>query len=85
MALRRLEYSREGRPPKALYRLIRGPEGPDLDAFVSSTHVGAWSLAFSQPRTSRSTPAALRLCATAGLSRIWSMRSPALRPQAFRK
>src|SRR5271167_3856199 len=38
MALHRLEYFREGRPLKALYRLARGP---DLRAFVSSTHAGS--------------------------------------------
>ena len=35
----------------------------------SSIQTGAWSLAFSQPRTGRSTPAALRRGATKGLSR----------------
>jgi hypothetical protein len=35
----------------------------------SSIHAGAWSLAFSQPRTSRSTPAVTRRSATTRLSR----------------
>ena len=34
---------------------------------ASSIQAGAWSLAFSQPRTSRSTPAAFRRAAIAGL------------------
>ena len=44
-------------------------------------HAGAWSLAFSQPRTSRSTPAAVRRFAAAGFKRRWSIRSPASRPR----
>jgi hypothetical protein len=46
---------------------------------ASSIQTGAWSLAFSQPRTSRSTPAALRRGATDGLNSRWSMRNPASR------
>ena len=37
-------------------------------ASLSSTQVGAWSLALSQPRTSRYTPAPARRPATEGLS-----------------
>jgi hypothetical protein len=46
---------------------------------ASSIQTGAWSLAFSQPRTSRSTPAALRRGAAEGLNSRWSMRRPASR------
>ena len=42
----------------------------------SSTHTGAWSLAPSLPRVSRSTPTSRRRSASAGLSRTWSMRRP---------
>ncbi len=50
----------------------------------SSTHAGAWSLAFSRPRTSRSTPAPASRPAMLGLSSRWSMRSPASRGQRLR-
>src|SRR5215212_10720796 len=40
-------------------------------------HVGAWSLALSQPRTLRSTSACLRRPASDGLSSRWSIRRPA--------
>jgi hypothetical protein len=42
-------------------------------------HVGAWSLAFSHPRTSRSTPDSTSRLVARGFSRKWSMRMPALR------
>jgi hypothetical protein len=42
----------------------------------ASIHAGAWSLAFSRPRTSRSTSALVRRFANGGLSSKWSMRRP---------
>jgi hypothetical protein len=45
----------------------------------SSIQTGAWSLAFSQPRTSRSTPAPVKRGATDGLRSRWSRRRPASR------
>jgi hypothetical protein len=48
---------------------------------ASSIQTGAWSLAFSQPRAARSTPAALRRAATDGLKSSWSMRNEAARHQ----
>jgi len=44
-----------------------------------STHIGAWSLVFSQLRGERSTLAALNLAASCGLRSEWSMRMPASR------
>jgi hypothetical protein len=41
--------------------------------------VGAWSLVFSHPRTSRSTPPATSSLAAGALSKKWSIRMPALR------
>ena len=41
--------------------------GPGLHLSAISTHVGAWSLALSQPRTSRSTPALISRAAIEGL------------------
>ena len=52
---------------------------------VISIHVGAWSLVFSQPRTSRSTPALLSRGASLGLNSKWSMRIPASRLKEFWK
>ncbi len=46
-----------------------------------STQVGAWSLAFSRPRYSLSTPASRKASAACGLSSRWSMRKPASRCQ----
>ena len=63
-------------------RLHRWPARGRLRGGVrhsSSIHTGAWSLDFSQPRTSRSTAAARSRGTSGGLSRKWSMRSPALR------
>lgn len=48
------------------------------------THVGAWSLAPSRPRTSRSTPASVRRFASFGLNIRWSRRRPAFLGQRFR-
>jgi hypothetical protein len=41
--------------------------GNDIEIHFSATQVGAWSLAFSQPRTSRYTPAPAKRPATEGL------------------
>ena len=46
-----------------------------------STQVGAWSLAFSRPRYSLSTPASSSRSAACGESRRWSIRKPASRCQ----
>lgn len=51
----------------------------------NSIHTGAWSLDFSQPRTSRSTAPARSRGTSDGLNRKWSIRKPALRWNAFRK
>ena len=55
------------------------------DRVSSVIHVGAWSLAFSRPRTARSTPAATRRGARAGLRSRWSRRIPPFRSQRFRR
>jgi hypothetical protein len=51
----------------------------------NSIQAGAWSLVFSQPRTSRATPPATSETRKEGLSRMWSMRRPASRANALRK
>lgn len=53
--------------------------------YFSSTHTGAWSLAPSCPRTSRSMPAPFSRRASVFDNRIWSSRSPASRGQRFRR
>jgi|SRR6185437_15474690 len=51
----------------------------------NSIQAGAWSLVFSQPRTSRATPPPTSEARKEGLSRMWSMRRPASRANALRK
>ena len=59
--------------------------GEQVERQPSTTQAGAWSLAFSLPRCSRSTLASTRWPARSGDSSKWSMRSPALRGQRLRK
>lgn len=53
--------------------------------YFSSTHTGAWSLAPSSPRTSRSMPAPFSRRASVFDKRMWSSRRPASRGQRFRR
>ena len=50
-------------------RMGPGGNAPKVAALASSIQAGAWSPAFSQPRTARSTPAAISRSAIAGESR----------------
>lgn len=64
-------------------RMVRGSQliSPQrCGSSASSTHTGAWSLAFSHPRTLESTWASTSLSASCGLRSRWSMRRPASRP-----
>jgi hypothetical protein len=58
---------------------------PISTSSASSIHAGAWSLAPSQDRAWRSTPAADRRLAADWFSRRWSIRRPASRANAFLK
>jgi hypothetical protein len=52
--------------------------------FLISIQTGAWSLAPSRPRTSRSTPASSRRSRRLALRRKWSSLRPASRGQRMR-
>ena len=64
---------------------LTASEGRAGHQISTSTHIGAWSLVFSQPRGVRSTPAALSFFASGALSSAWSMRIPASRSNDCRQ
>ena len=69
-AARRKLSDGEGSDPVILYHSTGCKSEPaGAQGVSSSTHVGAWSLVFSQPRGVRSTPPAFSALASGGLSR----------------
>ena len=74
----------DGYGKEKLTELLPYYPGLSTNFYSMDIHAGAWSLAPSTPRTSRSTPASFRREASCGESSRWSSRRPAFRSQRMR-